>query len=251
MSNEPLARAILFDGARNVRDLGGLPAHSGRTTRRGVIIRADGLSRLSRADLERLETLAVRTVIDLRYDEERARAPDRLPPGRPPRFLHRGLHPRGSVELFTQVNRGLADGARAHALMCDNYARIPFEHADAFGDILAELLRDDGAAFLIHCTSGKDRTGIAVALILGALGVPREVIVEDFELSNCEHQPVDVFTERARPDAIEVVMSAHGDFVRASLDAIDRRCGDLETYLDEWLGFGPAERTALALYMLD
>jgi protein-tyrosine phosphatase len=251
MPTLPASRTILFDGARNVRDLGGLPAVNGRTTRRGVVIRADGLSRLSALDLERLEALDVRTIIDLRYDEERARAPDRVPPGRTPRFLHRGLHPRGSVELFTEVNRGLADAARAHALMCDNYARIPFEHADAFGDVLAELLRDDGAAFLVHCTSGKDRTGIAVAVVLGALGVPREAIVEDFELSNCEHQPVDVFTERARPDAIEVVMSAHGDFVRATLDAIDRRCGGMETYLDEWLGFGPAERAALALRMLD
>ncbi|MCB1748444.1 MAG: tyrosine-protein phosphatase [Gammaproteobacteria bacterium] len=251
MSIAPASRAILFEGARNVRDLGGLPAAGDRTTRRGVIIRADGLSRLSAPDLERLDALDVRTIIDLRYDEERQRAPDRLPPGRSPRFLHRGLHPRGSVELFTQVNRGTADAARAHALMCDNYARIPFEHADAFGDILAELLRDDGAAFLVHCTSGKDRTGIAVALILGALGVPREVIVEDFELSNCEHQPVDVFTERARPDAVAVVMSAHGDFVRATLDAIDRRCGGLETYLDEWLGFGPDQRAALARCMLD
>ncbi len=244
------SRHIAFEGARNVRDLGGLPAAEG-ITRFGVVYRADGLSRLTDADLARLSELGVRSIVDLRYDEERQRAPDRVPAGRPYVFFHRGFVPQGSLELFEQVNRHGADAARASALMCANYARIPFEHANEFRDLMRYLVQPGGAPHLVHCTSGKDRTGILVAFVLRALGVAVDEVVADYELSNVEHQPVDVFGPRARPDAIEIVMSARGEFLRASLDAIDRQCGSFDAYLGDVLDFGQPERDALRAMLLE
>jgi protein-tyrosine phosphatase len=245
------SRILEFDGPRNVRDLGGLSTGDGRTTRFGVLYRADGLSRLSDRDLERLAALGLRTIIDLRYDEERARAPDRLPTVSPPALLHCGFMPQGSVEMFKGVNDRRCSAEEAFDLMRRNYARIPFEHTAEFGAAMHHLLEPDHAPQLIHCTSGKDRTGILVALILRALDVPQDEVVTDYALSNVEHQPVDAFSRHAQPGAIEIVMAAHPDYIRASLTAIEERCGSFETYAEDYLRFGARERERLAALMLE
>jgi protein-tyrosine phosphatase len=249
---EPAARRILrFEGAKNVRDLGGLPTADGRRTRYGVLYRADGLARLSDADVAQLAGLGLRTIIDLRYDAERAKAPDRLPSADPPAFFHRGFMPQGSLEMFEGVNKRRCDGDEAFDLMRRNYGRIPFEHTAELGDALHHLLEPERAPQLIHCTSGKDRTGILVALVLRALDVAPDEVVADYALSNVEHQPVDAFSPHARPDAIAIVMAAHPDYIRASLDAIDARCGSFAAYAEQHLAFGPRERARLAALLLD
>ena len=186
----------------------------------------------------------IATIIDLRHPDECARAPDRLPAGHATRIRYRGFFPQGSRELFAAVNDDGADAARAFEIMCRNYSRIPFEHADELGGVLHDLLEDDAAPHLIHCTSGKDRTGIAIALVLRALDVERDVVMLDYLLSNRAHQPVDVFEPHAREDAVAMVMAAPAAYLEATLDAIDARCGDIERYLDTELGFGPSARAA-------
>lgn len=250
MSAAQCNRIIAFEGAKNVRDLGGLETSNGTRVRHGVVFRGDGLSRLTAADLVRLTELGVRTVIDLRYDDERARAPDRLPPGLAPRCLERGFFPQGSRELFTAINDHGADAAAAFELMSSNYSRMPFEHARELGAVLHDLLDPAGAPHFIHCTSGKDRTGVAIALVLRAIGVAVETVVEDYALSNCEHQAVDVFGPAARADAIAMVMSAHPGFLRAALEAIDREYGHIDNYLGDALDFGAAERASLGRILL-
>lgn len=250
MSADPNPRILHFDGARNVRDLGGLPAADGRRLRDGHLFRADGLSRLSERDVATLARLGIRTIIDLRYDEERARAPDRVPAVSPPVFRHRGFLPQGSVELFAAINDHDADAATAFAIMRDNYARIPFEHAAELRAVMHDVLETAGVPCLIHCTSGKDRTGIAVALVLRALGVEAAVVMEDYLLSNGDYQAVDVFASSARRDAIDIVMAARAEYLQASLDAIDARCGSFDGYASELLHFGAAERLRLAEILL-
>lgn len=251
MSTAPERCNLPFEGAKNVRDLGGLPTADGRRTRHGVLYRADGLSRLTAADLERLAELGLRTIIDLRYDAERARAPDRVPAVQPPAFFHRGFMPQGSIEMFEGVNVRRCGAEEAFELMRTNYGRIPFEHTAELGDALHHLLEPERAPQLIHCTSGKDRTGILVAFVLRALDVPAAHVVTDYELSNIEHQPVDAFSPLARPEAIAVVMAARAEYLRASLDAIDTRCGSFAAYAEEYLRFGALERARLTELLVE
>ena len=250
-SLDPAARILRFDGARNVRDLGGLPTREGATTRYGVMYRADGLSRLSDDDLARLAALRLRTIIDLRYDEERARAPDRVPAGQAPGFYWRGFHPQGTTELFIALNGGEAGADEVARLMCHNYSIMPFEHVDEFRDVMHHVIAPGTAPHLIHCASGKDRTGLIVAFLLCALGVEREVVFHDYELSNVDWQQVDVIGPQARADAVAAVMAAHPSYLEAAWHAIDQRCGSMDAYLDQWLGFGREQRAKLARLMLD
>ncbi len=243
-------RILRLHGARNVRDLGGLPTAGGATTRFGMVIRADGLSRLSDEDLARLSALNLRTIVDLRYDEERERAPDRIPADNPPGFYHRGFYPKGSDAIFHALNVRGVGAEEAAALMCANYARMPFDNTAEFRDVLHHIIAPGTAPHLIHCTSGKDRTGLVVAFLLLALEVPRSVVFDDYELSNGDWQPIDMFGAKATRAAIDAIMAAPAQYLAAALDAIEQRCGSCDEYLDQWLGFGRRERQALADLML-
>ena len=250
MTTQHQQRILRFDGARNVRDLGGLPTRDGGTTRYGVLIRADGLSRLSDADLARLNDLGLRTIIDLRHDDERQRAPDRLPADKAPGVYHRGFYPKGTDALFHAINILGVGPDEAAALMCANYATMPFEHATEFRDVMHHIISADSAPHLFHCASGKDRTGLLAAFLLLALDVPRAVVFEDYALSNGDWQPIDMFASTARRETIAAVMAAPPSYLQAALDAIDARCGSMAAYLEQELGFGQAERAALARLMV-
>ena len=250
MSIDHQQRILRFDGACNVRDLGGLPTLRGATTRFGIVIRADGLSRLSDDDLARIAALRLRTIIDLRYEEERQRAPDRVPTDNPPGFYFRGFYPKGSDALFHAINIRGVGAEEAAALMCANYARMPFDHAAEFRDVLHHIIAPDTAPHLVHCTSGKDRTGLLAAFLLLALDVPRGVVFDDYELSNGDWQPIDMFAGKSTREAVEAIMAAPSQYLESALHAIDERCGSFEDYLGQWLGFGRRERQALADLML-
>ncbi|MFT4563795.1 MAG: protein-tyrosine phosphatase [Gammaproteobacteria bacterium] len=249
--NEQLTdRIVRFDGAVNVRDLGGIPVGDGASTRFGVIYRGDGLVGLSDEDLVRFSALGIRSIVDLRGEEERTKAPDRLPVYDPPETYARGFLPQGSIEMFHGVNELGADGAAAFELMRSNYARIPFEHTAEFSDVLHFLLDHDRKPHFIHCSFGKDRTGLVAAFVLLALGVSLDEVVVDFEMTKVEMENLNIFDPRAKPDAIEAIMAAPAEYLLASLDAIDARYGEFNRYLDDALKFGPQERQRLVELML-
>ncbi|MFT5415933.1 MAG: protein-tyrosine phosphatase [Gammaproteobacteria bacterium] len=250
MNEQRIDRTVRFDGAVNVRDLGGIPVADGATTRFGVIYRGDGLVGLSDQDLERFSALGIRSIVDLRSEDERAKAPDRLPVHEPPEVYARGFLPQGSIEMFHGVNELGADGAAAYELMRSNYARIPFEHTAEFSDVLHYLLESDRQPHFIHCSFGKDRTGLVAAFVLLALGVSVEEVVVDFEMTKVDMGILKVFYPRAKPEAIEAIMAAPAGYLLASLNAIDERYGEFNSYLDLGLKFGPKERQRLAGLML-
>lgn len=251
MNDSTSDRVIRFEGAKNVRDLGGLSTVSGARTRYGSVYRSDGLSRLTDGDLEVLASLEIHSIIDLRYEEERERAPDRLPPDHSFEVFVRGFLPKGSLEMFDGVNNRGADADAAFKLMRSNYARIPYEHAAEFKDVMHHVIQPSAAPHLIHCTSGKDRTGIVAAFILLAVGVSIAEVVADYELSNGEWQPVDVFGPKANPEAVDMVMSARTEYIVAAIEAIDCQSGSFDAYLRDYLAFEAPERGRLRTLMLE
>ncbi|MDA0820853.1 MAG: tyrosine-protein phosphatase [Proteobacteria bacterium] len=250
MIEQRTERAVRFEGAVNVRDLGGIPVGNRAITRFGVIYRGDGLVGLSDADLERFSALGIRSIVDLRSEDERAKAPDRLPLHEPPEIHACGFLPQGSIEMFHGVNELGADGAAAFELMRSNYARIPFEHTAEFSEVLHFLLEHERMPHFIHCSFGKDRTGLVAAFILLALGVSVEEVVVDFEMTKVAMDNLDIFDPRAKPDAIEAIMAAPAGYLLASLNAIDEHYGEFNGYLSRALKFGPQERQRLAELML-
>ncbi len=243
-------RQVRLEGARNVRDMGGLPVIGGGRTRRGVLFRADTLASLTDGGVASLQALRIKTVVDLRTPDERTRAPDRLPASDLKVHLL-GFLPAGNSELLAGINSGTLDADRARTCMQDQYRKLALDHLAEFRQLFTILLEAEHHPVLFHCASGKDRTGVAAAVTLLALDVPPDLIVEDYTVSNYQRRPVDLFGPGAAPTAIEQVMAADPDYLRTALAAMQERYGSTDAYLLHGLGLDTTARGRLKTLLVD
>jgi protein-tyrosine phosphatase len=149
-----------------------------------------------------------------------------------------------------------------HATFIEMYAAIPLENMTEYSALFTQILASDTAPILVHCTAGKDRTGIAAALILSALDVPRSTIMEDFMLTN---EAIDVelmskmlamiFSKNSDyeidPAAIEPMLIVQPIYLETAFAAIDAEYGSMDNYLQDALGLTAARRAQLKKVLLD
>ena len=238
-------RHVRFEGAHNVRDLGGYRVTGGGQVRRRRVYRADALSPLTRNDLVAFEALAIRTVYDLRGDEERREEPNPMPSRHCP--LGVGLPPDARPDPATL--RTIEDGERwLHA----EYQHRLTNGARAIGIVLRGLCEPDGLPALFHCVGGKDRTGLVAAVLLSCLGVDRETVLDDYVRSA---QLRTLATEQAffavlvgrgmTEQAATGFLGAPRWVMTDTLTTIDREHGGVDAFL-----LGPAGVTAADLATL-
>jgi protein-tyrosine phosphatase len=160
------ARRIALPGVLNLRDLGGYPVAGGGQVRWRTLYRSDALHQLGSAGLS---TLAVHTIVDLRTQVEAEYAPSPLA-GLPARLTHVSLIgpdlPAEPLELG------------------EIYRFIVTQRGTAIADAIKALCAPGAFPALVHCSAGKDRTGIVIALVLAQVGVPDEVIAADYAFSS-------------------------------------------------------------------
>jgi protein-tyrosine phosphatase len=241
-------RRVPFEGIQNFRDLGGYRTRSGRVVRWGRVFRADALHWLSTKDLALYERLGMRAVYDLRRDLEREQLPNPVPSrpltitGQPP-----GTEPAALAQAAARLTS--ADGER---FLLEMYLGLLDHSAGQIGELYTGLAARDGLPAVFHCHGGKDRTGIVAALLLEALGVDREAVLDDYELTaryrRREHQEMTfarLIEAGMTPEAAAGVLSAPRWAMAHALDDLDRRHGGVEAYLT-----GPAGMAAADLQVL-
>jgi protein-tyrosine phosphatase len=229
-------RRLPFEGAVNFRDIGGYAGAGGRTLRWGQIYRSDSLSALTPADLDRLSALGLRLVCDLRLPFERSAKPDRLPEVDPPEMLHIGFLTRGTVEMLQAIAAGRLGGAEVDEALRRHYRLFARDHNAEFRAILDRLIEPDRRPAVIHCTSGKDRTGFAIALVLLALGVSEETALEDYALTNHYRRDiVDVVGSGVDAAVMQILTSANPMYLKEGLDSARELYGSIEAYLAKGL----------------
>jgi protein tyrosine/serine phosphatase len=170
---DALDRLIALEGAVNFRDLGGYAAQDGQRTRWRVLFRADGLSDLTAADLSIMETLGIRTVIDLRSATELERS----------RF-DIDAHPVAFHHFpFIEELPDAQEFDRRPGLLGSQYQEILRDAGPKIIAVLDVLSAPRALPAVFHCTAGKDRTGVLAALVLSLLGVDEPTVVADYALS--------------------------------------------------------------------
>jgi len=244
----PPPRHLNLAGASNFRDLGGYPGKDGRLVRWRQIFRSNHLGHLTEADIEVLRPLGLKSAFDFRGSEERVAAMC----GLAEIAVHSlPIEPTVVAALRARLAGGVAlSPADALDVMRDSYRNYVRYNTPSFRALFAHLL-EDRAPLVIHCTAGKDRTGFACALILHALGVPNEVIAEDYLLTNRFYRRDPGASSDLPEDVRQVLGSVEASFLAAAFEAISADYGDLEGYFGDGLGLGAGERATLQARYLE
>jgi len=255
--NAPV-RVHAFEGIHNFRDYGGYRGSAG-ALRRGVLFRSGQHGAATAEDLARVAALNLRTVIDLRGDSERRE----MPCLRHEAFAGEVLFAPGETagqELapHEEAGRGIATADEARAAMTALYAAMPYR-AVLIGSLrlyFQALAMREGAS-LLHCLAGKDRTGLAVAVLHDLLGVHHDDIMADYLLTNTAGDPARRIASAAgsirsrygaqmSDAAIVTLMSVDAAYLDTAFDAIRARHGSVAAYAEDVLGIDAAHRAALA-----
>jgi len=258
----PPRRRVPLAGASNFRDLGGYRTADGRTVRWGRLYRSGNLADLTPADVATLRGLELRLVCDLQTAAEREGRASRLPEEKPPTFVHVPIYVEAMdpAVLRQQILNAEVSAERlARTVTAANRAYVT-DHSDALAAVFRHVADAASLPCLVHCTQGKDRTGFAAALLLLALGVPVETVLEDYQLSNVCNAALTRRTLRrvlfgtffrVRPSAMRPLLEARPEYLRAALDAIAERWGSVDVYLREALGVTDAMRGRLRDTLLE
>jgi protein-tyrosine phosphatase len=244
---EPRDRRLPFEGAVNFRDMGGYPAAAGRRTRWERLYRADSLGDLTPADLTRLDALGLKTLVDFRLPQERLLKPNRLPPRTSINSIEVPFVPEGTLEMLSLVRAGAIDAAEVERRVTAQYRLFGIRHVAEYRRMFEAADDADGYPLLLHCTSGKDRTGFGVALLLLAAGVARETVLEDYALTNQFRRPVpQFFGPQTSPEVMHTLLSAHPKYLEAALEEVGAVHGSLDAYFERELGVMETARARLA-----
>ena len=244
-------RVIPLAGVSNLRDLGGYRSTDGRSVRRGLVYRSAALNEITDDDGEAFLALGIRTICDFRGPQEREAAPYRRPPG-----CRAVVHELDIVSATGPAIRELMRSPEAsptayRMLLIDAYRSFVRDHSERYRALFAQLL--DAAAYplLFHCAAGKDRTGLAAALLLSALGVDRSTVEEDYLLTN-QHWHGASPTARAAPPALAAtIVKADRLYLEAAFSTIVEDHATIEDFLEHRLGVGASERETLRRQLLE
>ncbi len=242
------APGSMLTHAPNFRDVGGITTADGRALRHGIVYRSGVLDTLDHIDISRLAALGVRSVVDLRSDDEVDARPHRLPVG-----VRTFRAPAVDVSaapstILERIERGEVDDLGAPMLVRGNVA-FATTHRAMFATVLRIVCDPQHQPVIVNCTAGKDRTGFAVASMLWALGVEQDRVLADYLRSNAalaSRHAAFLADARARgidPSVLEAVLVLQPAYLDAGREAALREFGSIDAWLRDGLGITDAERS--------
>ncbi len=251
---------IAIPGVKNFREVKGYCAADGRKVAAGRLFRSGHFAELAAEDAARVAAHGITSVIDFRSPSETERFPAVWHSGWQPRYYHTPIGGNAAAwvrDLYERLSKTEfpADELRAQFILA--FETIPIANAQGLKRMFDVLIdEDDGGAALFHCTAGKDRTGIAGALILTALEVGEDQIFEDFLLTN---DAVDLHATAAHyatlmsekagrpidPAAVHPLVGVEPDFLNAAFGVMAENFGSVDGYLTEAMGLSEERRETL------
>ena len=236
-------RRVQLEGSVNFMDLGGYRAVDGRRINWGTVFRSDNLGRLTDRDVVYLEKMEVQLICDFRTPAEIEKLPDRYPPGDPGRALRLPIRHGESdpADTFDRIKNGDIDWM-TEEFMIKGYIKNIEDFAPLWATFFNTLAEPSNRPLVFHCTGGKDRAGVAAALILLVLGVPEETIIRDHGLSNLYIAAVlDGINDKIRsmgvnPEDISAYFTAPENAIVAVLNHLVNEYGSAANYLIDKAG---------------
>lgn len=234
---------IRLTGAPNFRDLGGYATRDGRIVKRGLLFRSGESSRLTEPDIDQLRALDAKLIVDLRSEKERAVTQIRWPFASDTELLTADIAAdlRAGNQLLVELLINDPTPRGAGVTMETTYHALPHALAPTLTQISRRIVEEDKLPVIFHCTLGRDRAGITAAMLLYALGVPRDTLIADYMRTNIHidaaaaREITQVFLKKHQIDAGEEVLDmltfTRIENFHAALRSIADKYGTVDDYL--------------------
>lgn len=246
-------RNINIPGIQNFRDLGGYPSYPTRKRLRwGMLYRSAQINDLECYSRRELKNIGIRTIIDLRSESE-LKEHDLLQKGF--NIVHIPIKTGDMEDILKGIQEQKIKSDTVYRMVERMNRELVMNYHAEFRQMFDVLLDSTNYPVVIHCSSGKGRTGVASAMILASLGVNADAIMEDYRLSN-DYFNIPSASRYAynlparSQEAITTAYSAREDFLNAAKEEIERRYGDVDTYLERAVGLRKEEIKKLRSILL-
>jgi len=244
----------------NLRDLGGYQTTDGKTIASGLVYRSNQLSHISPEDMQKLAKLKLKNAYDLRTKGERDKRPEELPPG--VNYVVLDVLADSPQAGPAQLEKLMADPESAEAELGGGKVEAGFKASyrefvslpsaqREFSKLFRGLADKQQVPAVFHCTTGKDRTGWAAAAFLTLMGVPKDVVYEDYLRSNdniltAYKENIDAFVAAGgSPNIPNAILGVKKEYLDAAYDEMQKRYGSIEKYFSDGLEIDAAQQQAL------
>jgi protein-tyrosine phosphatase len=244
----------------NLRDLGGYKTTDGSTVISGLVFRSNQLSAITPDDMQKIADLRLKNAFDLRTTEERDKRPEELPPG--VNYVVLDVLADSPQEGPAQLERLMQDPKMANTVLGGGKVEAGFQKSyrefvslpsaqREFSKLFLALGDQNQLPALFHCTTGKDRTGWAAAALLTLLGVPKDVVMEDYLRSNDYILPaykkvIDAFVVAGGDSTLPPsILGVKKEYLEAAFDEMQTKYGTLNKYFSEGLGIDASQQKAI------
>ena len=254
------ARLLPLEGGRNFRDLGGYQTEDGRTIAWGELYRSGVMTSLTDDDYGYLSSLGISVICDLRTMEERTSEPTNWNAGDLDYLFF--PDPGEDMSFMSVLMQDDATPQDVRDAFGSAYFGIGHQQAPAY-EVMFDRLAAGDAPLAFNCSAGKDRTGVAAALLLTVLGVPRDTIVHDYQLSDdyvdymeefmseeararmLEDNPSYAFFLNLPPEMVEPIMATYPEYIETFFADIEAEYGDVLTFLRDEVNVTDAEMASI------
>ncbi len=249
-------RLISLEGVYHFRDIGGYKSEDGRRVKWNMFFRADKLSGLTENDIRYIKNMNVKTILDLRSKMEVKGSPD--PKIKGINYINLSAmkefdESAGNLDMISLFNSGILDKIDVKKFMLNAYRNMVSNNA-ALRELIACLENEDSLPIIFHCSTGKDRTGLASVIILSLLGVPKKVVKEDYMASNIYRLNInEIITKKFKEkiksseklNFLSYVLEVKEELIDAVFDEICTKYGDMDNYLEKEFGLTKKKRKEL------
>ena len=246
-------RVIEMSNIKNFRDLGGYFTRADQQMKWGRIFRSGDLSSATLYDQERLRRLNIKTIIDLRSDKTAKKYPILMHPNI--RKISLPITPMDSEKINEMMDDEKLTRSDAIRDVQDSYVGIIESYKSEFAEMFNILTDENNYPVLLTGSLGKDRVGLASFFILYALGIPQNVIIDDYMLSR---QTIDISAVAANvkgkpeyfQEAVTALMSVNVAYINYTIDYINQKYGSVDNYLEKELKLTSGKRILLRKHLL-
>lgn len=225
---------VPLEGQSNFRDVGGYKTQDGKVIKKGLLFRSGDLSRLTSKDISYLNALGLNEIVDFRTNEESKQAPDKIPASI--KAYESIPVAAGEINFATLLNDAKSRPDKLRKALVEANQSFVDDSKPQFEEFF-RILQSSKGPLVFHCTAGKDRTGFATALFYEAMGVHRDIIVDDYMASSQFLRPLQQSAHQFAkekgidPAVFEPLLVVKPEYIEAAFDLIDKKYGGVEAYL--------------------